>query len=77
MSPITQESAKALTDVLLDLIGHVNQQHMKLQALESALAKVAPDTFEEYQTILRRLQDHNDATRSIIQMERLREMLQK
>ena len=77
MSPITEESAKALTENLLLLLGQVQQQHLQLEALERALAKEAPGTFEEYRGFLAQLREQTDATRFIVTMEKLKELLQK
>ena len=77
MSPLTEESAKALTENLLILLAQANNQRMQLAAFEAALRNEAPGTFKEYQEHLARLREHSDATQFMVSMERLKELLQK
>jgi hypothetical protein len=77
MSPISEESAKALTENLLILLAQSNQQRMQLAALEAALKKEAPGTYEEYREILARLREQNDAAQYLVTMEKLKALLEK
>lgn len=77
MSPITEESAKLLVENLTLAMAQCQEQRLQLMAFEEALQKHAPAAYEAYADQLRKLREHNDATRILVGMERLKDLLQK
>jgi len=77
VSPISEISAKALTDNLLLALNSVHKQELRLTALEQALEEEQPAFYKSYQRKLKALQDQGNGANLLASMQKLKDVLQE
>jgi len=76
MTPVSETSAKALTDNLLLALSSLRKQELRLSALEQALEEEQPALYKTYQRKLKVMQDHGNGANLLASMQKLKESLQ-